>query len=162
MTPPPEPRPHHDKTQPLSPDAGGASLFALGLGVCAAMLIAGGVSVTATQLARSDILDAAAHASASAADRISEASIYRDGAQAVRLNSAQTQREAARVLAATPLPRHVSSWAVSSVTVNGDRVSVSVRAVVKPPVIGSALAALGEPVIVDVSSTADAHLAEAQ
>ena len=66
--------------------------------------------------------------------------------------------EAARIVAATPLPKHVTSWRVSGVEVVGEQVTVRVRAVVRPPVVGSAMAALGEPLTVDVVSRADAHL----
>ena len=140
-------------------DEGGIAILSLGLAVTAGMLIAGGVSVTATQLARSDIMDATAHASAAAADRISTDVVYRRGVDALVLDPSAARAEATSVVAATPLPRHVASWNVQQVTVTGNQVRVTVRAVVTPPVIGSAMGALGRPLTVTVTSQADAHLA---
>lgn len=142
-------------------EAGGAGLLGLGLGVCVAMLITGGVSVTTTQLARSDIMDAAAHASASAADRISEGAVYGGGVDTVTLDPALASAEARRVVSQTSLPKHVTSWGVTRVSVDGNTVNVQVRAVVKPPIIGSAMSALGQPLVVTVNSHADAHVATA-
>lgn len=141
-------------------DDGGAALLSLGFGVCAAMLLAGGVSVTSAQLARSDVMDVAAHASAAAADRISEDAVYRNGVQQVTLNPATARSEAQRVLASTVRPSRVTSWSVNSVTVAGNTVRVSVSATIKPAVVGTALAAIGTPMRVSINSTADAHLAQ--
>lgn len=146
--------------RPPSPlaDDGGIGLLGLGLGVCIGMLLTGGVAVSTAQTARVDVLDAADHASAAAADRIFVAGVYTSGVEATTLDQGAAAAEAARVLAATPMPAHVSSWRVSGVQVQGEQVSVAVSAVVEPPVIGSAMASLGAPMAVSVTSIADAHL----
>ena len=142
-----------------SDETGGAGLFGIGLGVCVGMILTGGVTVTAAQLARSDIMDAAAHASAASADRISEGAVYAGGVDAVTLERGAASSEANAVLTRTPLPKRVSSWRVTNVEVTGKQVHVTVTAIVNPPVIGSALSALGMPMTVTVDSRADAHVA---
>lgn len=142
----------------LADETGGIGLLGLGLSVCVCMLIVGGVSVASAQMARLDVLDAADHASAAAADRISLASTYTDGVDNTTLDAGAASAEAARIVADTALPEHVTSWRVTGVEVVGEQVTVRVRAVVRPPVVGSAMAALGEPMTVDVVSRADAHL----
>lgn len=142
----------------LADDSGGIGLLGIGLSICVCMLLTGGVTVASAQMARLDVLDTADHASAAAADRISLASTYTSGVDKTTLDESDAAAEAARIVAQTPLPKHVTSWQVSSVEVAGEQVTVRMNAVVDPPVIGSALAALGAPVNVAVVSRADAHL----
>lgn len=142
----------------LADDSGGIGLLGLGLSVCVCMLLLGGVTVSSAQMARLDVLEAADHASAAAADRISLASTYASGVDKTTLDESDAAAEANRVVAQTPLPDHVVSWRVSGVEVAGDQVTVRMRAVVDPPVVGTALAALGAPIDVSVVSHADAHL----
>ena len=142
----------------VADETGGIGLLGLGLSVCVCMLLVGGVSVASAQMARLDVLDAADHASAAAADRISLAGAYTEGVDNATLDADAASAEAARIVASTPLPKHVTSWRVRGVEVVGEQVTVRVRAVVRPPVVGSAMAALGEPMTVDVVSRADAHL----
>ena len=111
-------------------DSGGIGLLGLGLSVCVCMLLVGGVSVASAQMARLDVLDAADHASAAAADRISLASTYTTGVDNTTLDAGAASAEAARIVASTPLPDHVTSWRVSGVEVTGEQVTVRVRAVV--------------------------------
>lgn len=141
-----------------SADDGAIGLFGIGLTFCVCLLIGGGVAVGSTQIARVDVLDAADHASASAADRLALDSTYGQGVETAALDSEQARTEAVRVLAATPRPAHVASWRVGDVHVEGQQVVVTVQAVVDPPVIGSALSALGAPIDVTITSRADAHL----
>ena len=151
--------PQHTPPHPPT-DAGGAALLSIGLGVCAAMLLVGGISVTSAQLARSDALDAASHASAAAADQISADAVYRGGVTSMTVDAQQARERAQRVLAQTPRPDQVTSWRISEVTTVGNTVQVGVDATVSPPVIGSAMTALGAPVRVHVVSRADAHVAQ--
>lgn len=138
-------------------EAGGAGLLGVGLGVCAGMLLVGGIAVTSAQLARIDVLDAADHASASAADRLSVRHLYEHGVDAPQLDPAQVDAEARRVLAGTPRPARVVAWHVVSTRVDTDEVVVTVSATVKPAVIGTAMQSLGAPVVVTLTSRAEAH-----
>lgn len=142
----------------MKKDEGTVGLLGLGLAVCAGMVICGGVSVSAAELARVDVLEAADHASAAAADRLAVDSAYTKGVDAASLDSGLARSAATSSLAMTPLPKHVRSWQVTSVTVTGKEVSVIVSAQVDPPVVGSALRTLGEPITVRVSSHAQGHI----
>lgn len=142
----------------MKKDEGTIGLLGLGLAVCAGMMICGGVSVGAAELARVDVLEAADHASAAAADRLALASVYTNGVDEASLDGGLARDAATSSLASTPLPNHVKSWQVVSVTVTAKEVSVFISAQVDPPVVGSALRTLGEPITVRVTSHAQGHV----
>lgn len=139
-------------------DAGGIGVLGIGLFACLAMLVLGGLCVHTAQVARVDVLDAADHAGAAAADRISVAAVYEKGVGAPTLDPGLVSAETSAVLASTPLPPHVAAWRVAEAHADGAEITVSVVATVQPPAIGGALAALGAPLTVSVTSHAQAHL----
>lgn len=138
-------------------DEGGVAVLGVGLCVCVVMLLLGGICVHTAQVARVDVLDAADHAGAAAADRISIAHAYAQGVEAPQLDAASVRAEASAALAATPRPAHVTSWALTSAAVDGKDLVLTVAAVVDPPAVGGALAAIGAPITVHVTSRAEAH-----
>ena len=82
-------------------DDGGIALLGIGLCTCVVMLLLGGICVHTAQVARVDVLDAADHAGAAAADRISVAHAYAHGVEAPQLDAASVRAEAQAALSAT-------------------------------------------------------------
>lgn len=130
----------------------GAGLFAL-LG----LLVMGGIDVTAVQLARVKLIDAADAAALDAADAADPAAIYHGGlGQQVRLSDQTVRTDAARSLARQPLPGHLTGWAVIGGTGSADGVTahVVVRGTVRPPLSGGLLSILGKDVTITVQANA--------
>lgn len=138
-------------------DDGGIALLGIGLCTCVVMLLLGGICVHTAQVARVDVLDAADHAGAAAADRISVAHAYAHGVEAPQLDAASVRAEAQAALSATERPAHVTSWSLTSASVDGKDLVLAVAAVVDPPAVGGALSALGAPITVHVTTRAEAH-----
>lgn len=139
-------------------DDGGIAVLGVGLCLCLCLLVLGGICVHSAQVARVDVLDAADHAGAAAADRIAAQALYTSGVDHPRLDPSDVAAEAASVLATTTRPAHVASWRVASSSVDGDQLTLRIVAVVDPPAVGGALSALGAPITVTVESRAHAHL----
>src|ERR1700712_2258888 len=94
-------------------ERGQISILILGFTVVALMLVVGGVDVTAVQLARARLLDAADGAPLEAADSLDEPGAYGGGFNdAVRLTDATVRQAASGYLGAQPKPTGVSSWAL--------------------------------------------------
>ena len=142
-------------------ESGQLSVLILGMVVLAMLLIVGGVDVTAAQLARVRLVDAADAAALDAADALDEATAYRSGlSDAVVVSSASVREAAAAYLAVRPKPEGVRAWGVAPGTgaVNGDTAVVALDATVELPMTGGLLAALGKSITVHVEAKARAPL----
>lgn len=142
-------------------DDGQVSVLILGLFAIVSLLIVGGIDVTAAQIARVRILDASDAAALDAADSLDEPGAYGQGVgTAVALSDATVQRSAAQNLAARPLPTGVMSWGTAAGTGSseGHTAVVVVQGVVRLPMTGGLLDALGGSVTVTVESRARAPL----
>ncbi|MEI2826807.1 MAG: hypothetical protein V9F04_10615 [Dermatophilaceae bacterium] len=142
-------------------EKGQISVLILGLFVIAALLIIGGVDVTAAQLARVRLIDAADAMALDAADALDERGGYAGGlAQGIALTSATVVSAAEAHLAARPAPDGVSAWRLlpGTGTADGRSATVALEAVVDLPITGGVLEALGRTVTIQVQSKARAPL----
>jgi len=142
-------------------DDGQISVLILGLFVIAAMLIVGGVDVTAAQLARVRLIDAADAMALDAADALDErAGDGRGLEQGVALTTTSVVTAAQAHLAARPAPDGVSAWRLlpGTGTVDGQSATVVLEGVVDLPITGGMLGALGRSVTIQVQSRARAPL----
>jgi Flp pilus assembly protein TadG len=142
-------------------DAGQIGILILGLFALVLVLILGAVDVTAAQLARMRLLDAADSAALDAADALDEQRAYEEGfLDRLTLTDGAVQEAAAAYLARVPRPPGITSWSVVSGTGTSDGstavVTLSGRAAL--PMSGWILASLGGSVDITVSSRARAPL----
>lgn len=142
-------------------DGGQISVLIIGLfGVCL-LLIVGGVDVTATQIARTRLLDAADSAALDAADALDEQAAYGGGiGLSVPVSTATVQEAAARNIAGRPRPVDIASWQTAPGTGSPDgRTAVVVlEGETTLPFTGGILAALGGSVTITVEGRARADL----
>ena len=130
----------------------GAGLFAL-----LALLVMGGIDVTAVQLARVQMIDAADAAALDASDAVDPGAIYRGGVgQQVALSDQSVRTDAAASLARQRRPSQVTGWAVIGGTGSGDgrTARVVLRGTVRPPLSGGLLSLIGKDVTITVQSDA--------
>lgn len=142
-------------------DAGRIVLLIAGLFALLAMLIVGGVNVTAIQLAKMHVIDAADAAAADAADSADESAIYRGGVgQRLGLSDASVRRTAVTSLNRQALPAHIVGWSVAGGTGAADDSTAVVRvsAVVHPPLLGGLISGMFGDVHVSVQSRARADV----
>jgi len=142
-------------------ERGQISILILGFTVVAVMLVVGGVDVTAVQLARARLLDAADGAALDAADSLDEPGAYGRGFDdAVRLTDATVRQAAAGYLAAQPKPTGVSSWGIVGGTgaPDGQTAVVRLQGQATIPVLASVVEVLGGSVTITVESRARAGL----
>ena len=142
-------------------EAGQISLLILGFTVVALMLIVGAVDVTAVQLARARLLDAADGAALDAADALDDGSVYRGGLRAaVAITDGSVRQSAARYLAAQPRPNGISSWVLTdgTCTPDGQTAVIRLRGSAVIPIAASVLAAFGGSVDITVESRARSGL----
>ncbi|YAL82463.1 pilus assembly protein TadG-related protein [Dermacoccaceae bacterium W4C1] len=140
-----------------SADSGRISILIAGFLGLLMLLILGAVDVTATQLARARMLDAADSAAADAADSISEGSVYSQGVGGeLVLDDAGVRRSANRSLARQQQPANVTGWNIGPGTGSPDgRTAVVVlNGRVDPPISGPLLSFIGE---VDITVTSRAR-----
>lgn len=136
-------------------------LLIAGLFGILAVLIVGGVNVTAMQLARMQVIDAADAAAANAADAVDESSLYKGGVGSeLTLSDQSVQRSAGVTLAREDVPAHVLGWRVANGTGAQDSRTAVVRvsAVVHPPVLGGIMSGMFGDVHITVQSRARAHV----
>lgn len=136
-------------------------MLIIGLFSVCLLLVIGGVDVTATQIARTRLLDAADSAALDAADALDEQAAYTAGiGPSVRVSTATVREAAARNIAARPKPVGISDWATVSGTGSPDgRTAVVVlEARTTLPFTGGILAALGGSVTITVEGRARADL----
>lgn len=136
-------------------------LLIAGLFGILAVLIVGGVNVTAMQLARMQVIDAADAAAANAADAVDESSLYKGGVGSdLTLSDRSVQQSAGVTLAREDVPAHVLGWRVADGTGAQDARTAVVRvsAVVHPPVLGGIMSGMFGDVHITVQSRARAHV----
>lgn len=142
-------------------ERGQISVLILGMFVIVTALIIGGIDVTAVQLARIRLLDAADAAALDASDTLDEATAYTSGfGAAVRLSDAGVQRAAAEELGQQQRPVGVTSWTLAPGTGSPDGETAVVRLTgdVRLPIVGGLLDGLGTAVSVTVESRARSQL----
>jgi hypothetical protein len=136
-------------------------LLIAGLFGILAMLILGGVDVTAIQLARMQVLDAADAAATDAADAVDASSLYDGGVGSeLELSDRSVQHTARLSLSRQRVPTHVLGWGVTDGTGAQDSHTAVVRvtAVVHPPVLGGVLSSVFGDIHVTVQSRAHADV----
>jgi len=142
-------------------EGGQISLLILGFTVIALMLIVGGVDVTAVQLARTRLLDAADGAALDASDALDSGSAYSRGLRsAVEISDTSVRLAASKYLAVQPRPHGVSSWALAAGTgsPDGQTAVIRLRGTADIPIAASVLAAFGGSVNITVESQARSAL----
>jgi Flp pilus assembly protein TadG len=146
-------------TQPR--ERGQISLLILGFTVVALMLIVGGVDVTAVQLARARLLDAADGAALDASDALDGGRAYSSGLRsAVEISDASVRQSAAQYLAAQPRPHGVTSWVLADGTgsPDGQTAVIRLRGTTDIPIAAAVLSAFGGSVNITVESRARSAL----
>ena len=142
-------------------EEGQVSVLILGLFVIAALLIIGGVDVTAAQLARIRLIDAVDATALDAADALDEGAGYAGGlGEGLALTYASVNSAAAAHLAARPAPEGVRSWRLlpGTGTPDGTSATVVLEGVLDLPITGGLLESLGRTVTIQVESRARAPL----
>lgn len=146
---------------PRRRDRGQISILILGLFGIVVVLIIGGIDVTAAQIARTRLLDAADAAALDAADALDEPGAYGNGiGSSVTVSSATVQEAAASNLASRPRPSGITSWTTTAGTgtTDGQTAVVVVQGVADLPLTGGLLSSLGGSVTITVQARARAPL----
>lgn len=146
---------------PRRADEGQIGVLVLGLFVLVALLVLGGIDVTAAQLARMRLLDTADAAALDAADALDERAAYEEGVLDRLAVTDESVATAARAhLARTPLPPGITSWSVVSDTGTSDGATavVTLQGTATLPMSGWVLESLGGSVTITVTSRARAPL----
>jgi Flp pilus assembly protein TadG len=144
-----------------SGERGQIGVLALGLFVLATLLVLGAVDVTAAQLARMRLLDAADSAALDAADALDERAAYEGGVlDHLALTDESVAGAAGAHLARTPMPPGITSWSVvpDTGTTDGATAVVTIRGTATLPMSGWVLESLGGSVTITVTSRARAPL----
>ena len=142
-------------------ERGQISLLILGFTVVALMLIIGGVDVTAVQLARARLLDAADGAALDASDALDGGRAYSSGLRSsVEISDASVREAASQYLAVQPRPHGVSSWGLVDGTgsPDGQTAVIRLRGTADIPIASSVLSAFGGSVNITVESRARSAL----
>jgi uncharacterized membrane protein len=142
-------------------ERGQITVLILGMFLLVTTLVIGGIDVTAVQLARIRLLDAADAAALDAADSIDERAAYEQGVgEAVTLTDATVWSEAATELGRQQRPVGVEEWALAPGTGTPDGHTAVVRLTgrVQLPLVGGVLEQFGGGVTVTVESRARATL----
>jgi Flp pilus assembly protein TadG len=142
-------------------DEGQVSILIIGILGVVLLLVLGGVDVTAAQIARARLLDAADAAALEAANALDEAAAYSGGiGDAVVVSNATVERAVAGNLAARPMPNGLSAWSIAegTGTTDGHTAVVVLSGTADLPMTGGLLAALGKSVTITVESRARAPL----
>jgi len=150
------------RERPLGPardqrERGQISLLILGFAVIALMLIMGAVDVTAVQLARTRLLDAADSAALDASDALDNRTAYGKGlGSAVEISTDSVRRSAAQYLTVQPLPHGISAWALVDGTgsPDGQTAVIRLRGTAEIPIAAQVMAAFGGSVDITVESRA--------
>ena len=142
-------------------ERGQISLLILGFTVIALMLIMGAVDVTAVQLARSRLLDAADSAALDASDALESGSAYGGGLRpAVEITGDSVRQSASAYLAVQPRPHGISSWVLVDGTgsPDGQTAVIRLRGTADIPIAASVMGAFGGSVTITVESRARSAL----
>ena len=124
-------------------------------------LVVGIVNVTAIQLARVRLYDAADAAALDAADALAEEALYGGGrGPRLPLSEQGVRDRAARYLAASERPDRVSAWALApgTGTRDGHAATVALTGTVEVPLGATLLGSVFGPVTITVVATAEARL----
>ena len=143
------------------PERGQISLLILGFTVIALMLIIGAVDVTAVQLARTRMLDAADSAALDASDALDNGSAYGKGlGSAVGISDDSVRRSAAKYLVVQPRPHGISSWTLVDGTgsPDGQTAVIRLKGTADIPIAAGVVAAFGGSVYITVESRARAAI----
>ena len=152
----------HVRERPLGPardqrERGQISLLIIGFTVIALILIIGAVDVTAVQLARTRLLDAADSAALDASDALDNGSAYGNGlGSAIEISTDSVRRSAAQYLVVQPRPHGISSWALVEGTgsPDGQTAVIRLRGTAVIPIAAKVVAAFGGSVDITVESRA--------
>ena len=142
-------------------EGGQISLLILGFTLIALMLIVGAVDVTAVQLARARLLDAADSAALDASDALDNRSAYGMGlGSAIAISNESVSQSAAQYLAVQPRPHGISSWVLvdGTGTPDGQTAVIRLRGAVDIPIAAKVVAAFGGSVDITVESRARSAL----
>jgi len=142
-------------------DRGQISLLILGFTIIALMLVIGAVDVTAVQLARTRLFDAADSAALDASDALDNGSAYQTGLKlAIPVTDGSVRQSAAEYLAVEPRPHGISSWVLADGTgsPDGQTAVIRLRGTVDIPIAASVLSAFGGSVQITVESRARSGL----
>lgn len=142
-------------------DRGQIGILVLGLFALAGLLVLGGIDVTAAQLARIRLLDAADAAALEAASALDERAAYEGGVlDRLALTDASVAAAAGAHLSSTPLPPGIVAWSVvpDTGTPDGTTAVVTVQGAARLPMSGWVLDSLGGSVTITVTSRARARL----
>ncbi len=142
-------------------EGGQISLLVLGFTVIALLLVVGGVDVTAVQLARARLLDAADGAALDASDALADHPAYGAGMKsAIAIGDLSVRQSAEAYLLGQPQPHGISSWRLVDGTgsPDGQTAVVKLRGTVDIPIAASVLAAFGSSVDITVESRARSGL----
>lgn len=138
-------------------ERGQISLLILGFTVIALMLIVGAVDVTAVQLARTRLLDAADSAALDASDALDNGAAYGNGlGSAIEISNDSVRRSAAQYLLVQPRPHGISSWALVDGTgsPDGQTAVIRLKGTAVIPIAARVVAAFGGSVDITVESRA--------
>ena len=151
-----------EKTRNRQAEGGQITLLIIGFTIIALMLIIGAVDVTAVQLARVRLFDAADGAALDASDALDNGSAYEAGLrlEAVRITDGTVRQSATEYLAAQPRPHGISSWVLAKGTgsPDGQTAVILLRGTVDIPIAASVLSAFGGSVQITVESRARSDL----
>ena len=142
-------------------ERGQISLLILGFTLIALMLIVGAVDVTAVQLARTRLLDAADGAALDASGALDNRSAYQAGLKsAISISDESVRRSATGYLLSDPRPHGISSWVLAEGTgsPDGQTAVVRLRGTADIPIAASVLEAFGGSVTITVESRAQSML----
>lgn len=142
-------------------ERGQISLLILGFTVIALMLIIGAVDVTAVQLARARLFDAADSAALDASDALDNRSAYAGGLRsAIEISEDSVRQSAAQYLAVQPRPHGISSWVLIDGTgsPDGQTAVIRLRGTADIPIAAKVVAAFGGSVDITVESRARSSL----
>lgn len=141
-------------------EQGSMTLLITGCMAIAVLLILGTVVVTSAQVSRVRLLDVADGAALDAADAL-DSSVYGGGFDdAVRVSDGTVWDSAESYLAAREMPSNVTSWRIEpgTGTPDGETAVVVVSGVVRLPVVGPLVDAVGGSVTITVRGDARAGL----
>lgn len=144
-----------------SHEAGQISVLLVGMVAIALTVVFGVVGVTAVQLSRIHLLDAADAAALDASDALAEQRVYAEGlGEGVPLSDESVIEAASAHLAARKRPARVAGWAVApgTGTPDGRTAVVVVTGVARIPVASAVLGVFGGGVTITVTSSARSDL----
>ena len=152
---------HEQRQRGEQRERGQISLLILGFTLVALMLIIGAVDVTAVQLARARLLDAADGAALDASGALDNGSGYGGGLRsAISITDASVRQSAAKYLAVAPRPHGISSWVLTDGTgsPDGQTAVIRLRGTADIPIAASVVSAFGGSVEITVESRARSGL----